>query len=188
MKLLKQLKQNTQTLKHLKNSYKGKKKRLKQKMVQSARSPLNSHKGTNQPLSIKTRYKHTNKSNKVVQTYHNKKISGINIPSKIKLSRVSKIRYAMMPSFHWFNRQYSIWGGKAETIIFILIIGALATGNGGKVLTPIIIFYSWVILLVLWRLFMYWDYFYNACRMIALKIELGLTKGKGFRNEFVGKK
>ena len=108
--------------------------------------------------------------------------------SNLNSSRLTRLRLFMRPAFQVFNRYYNTIGSKIDTVVFILIIASIPAGQFGNLLTPIIIYYSYIVLLVCWRIFMHWDYFYTACRMIALKIELGLTKGKGFKGEFAGNK
>lgn len=117
----------------------------------------------------------------------NRSIAETNVGSvnkRLKQSWVERLRDKLRPSFKVFNRHYQMWGSKLDMIVFLAIITSIPTGYFGKLLTPILLYYTYVVLLVCFRIFMHWDFFYMACRMIALKIELGLTKGKGFHNEF----
>lgn len=105
-------------------------------------------------------------------------------PKHSKLTYLDTIREKLKPSFKAFNYHYNLWGSKLDMIVFVSIILSIPTGYFGTFLTPILLYYTYVVLLVCFRIFMHWDFFYMVCRMIALKIELGLTKGKGFHNEF----
>lgn len=97
---------------------------------------------------------------------------------------INDIRIKLKPFSIKMNYHYRLWGNKLDTIIFVLILTSIPLGQFNKFLTPIIIYYIYLTLLVCFRIFMQWDFFYNACRMIALYIEMKLTKHEGFHKRF----
>ena len=108
--------------------------------------------------------------------------------TKNKHSTSNNIRLKLQPFFRKFNEHYRIWGSKLDTLALVAIIGVIATGQWHNALIPITIYYVYVILLVGFRIFMHWDFFYGACRIIALRVEISLTKGKGFHDRLKEKK
>ena len=86
------------------------------------------------------------------------------------------------PKLIKFNAFYTKYLSRIEILVFVLLITAITTSTLGKFKYAFILYYTLIIGMTLLRLYINWDFFYGACRLLAIKIELGLTKGKGFHN------
>lgn len=115
------------------------------------------------------------------------KVLGSRSSHNKKLGRLDRLRVYLRPFFLKLNYHYRLWGNKLDAVIFILIITSIPFGSFSTFLTPILVYYAYLTLLVSFRIFMQWEFFYSSCRMIALWLELQLTKQKGFHNRYARK-